>query len=342
MTSSLKPLQHPAAWVGDELTQRPEWNLVLTVGEVDELLSVASKTEVAFDCRVESDTNPVALPLLTTKAGEIRDRLEEGSGAVRVTGFPAGEVDESTAKKAFWHLCRNIGTPISQSATGVRLFDVRDAGFADTDKRARGPNTRKKLSFHTDRCDVIGFLCYRQAKSGGENLVVSSMSMFNTMLAERPDFVEVLMQPFFYQRHNVDTGNEKTYIEQPVFSIYEGHFASNLLRVLIDRAYAMPDTPEMTDLQREALDFMEQLASRESLHTRFRQEPGDMLFLNNFVTLHRRTEFTDHEEAAQKRHLLRIWLAMPNSRPLHPSFAGNYGATEAGAIRGGMRPSETG
>ena len=30
---------------------------------------------------------------------------------------------------------------------------------------------------------------------------------------------------------------------------------------------------------------------------------------------------------------------MPNSRPLDPLFADNYGAVEAGAIRGGMRPT---
>ncbi len=341
MTASLKPIQHRAAWVGDELKQCREWNFKLSPEEIDELLVIARETEVAFDGPVEKDESPESLPLLTSKAADIRDLLEEGSGAIRVTGFPANDVDERTTKCAFWHLCRNIGTPVSQAATGVRLFDVRDAGFADNDNRARGPNTRKKLSFHTDRCDVIGFLCYRQAKSGGENLVVSSVSMFNTMLAERPDLVEVLMQPFLYQRHNVDTGNETKYLEQPVFSIYEGHFASNLLRVLIDRAYAMSDTPDMTDIQREALDYMEQLASRETLHTRFRQEQGDMLFLNNFVTLHRRTEFTDYEEPERKRHLLRIWLSMPNSRPLHPSFSGNYGDTRAGAIRGGMRPSAT-
>ena len=342
MTSLLKPIQHPAAWVGDELKQRREWSFTLSSKEVNELLTHAREKEIAFDGPVEQDTSPATLELLASKALEIRKLLEEGSGAIRVTGFPVDDVDEATAKKAFWHLCRNVGTPISQSAAGLRLFDVRDAGFPDNDKRARGPNTRKKLSFNTDRCDVIGFLCYRQAKSGGENLVVSSMSMFNTMLDERPDLVEVLMQPFLYQRHNVDMGNAKAYIEQPVFSIHDGHFASNLLRVLIDRAYAMPDTPEMTDKQREALDMMEELASRDALHTRFRQEPGDMLFLNNFVTLHRRTEFTDHDEAERKRHLLRIWLSMPNSRPLHPSFAGNYGATEAGAIRGGMRPSPSG
>ena len=150
--------------------------------------------------------------------------------------------------------------------------------------------------------------------------------------------LEVLKQPFYYQRHNVDAGNELPYTKQPIFSIYREHFAANLLRVLINRAYELPELPDMTTIQKEALDYVEQLAEDSNLHVCFRQEPGDMLFLNNFVTLHRRAEFEDHESLELRRHLLRVWLSVPNSRPLHPDFAGNYLATEAGAIRGGMKP----
>jgi hypothetical protein len=31
---------------------------------------------------------------------------------------------------------------------------------------------------------------------------------------------------------------------------------------------------------------------------------------------------------------------VPNSRPLHPLFQENYGATAPGAVRGGMHPSD--
>ena len=37
-----------------------------------------------------------------------------------------------------------------------------------------------------------------------------------------------------------------------MFSWFEGHFAANLLRVLIDRAHAAPELPDLTDAQREA------------------------------------------------------------------------------------------
>ena len=180
-------------------------------------------------------------------------------------------------------------------------------------------------------------MCIQQAKSGGENQVVSSPALFNEILRRRPDLLQVLMQPYFYQRHNVDTANELPYTTQPIFSFYKGYFAANFLRVLIERAHANPDLPEMTDRQREALDFLESVAAEPEMHVTFRQEPGDILFLNNWVTLHRRTAFEDYEEPERRRHILRVWLSMPNSRPLDPMFAGNYGATEAGAIRGGMQ-----
>ena len=137
----------------------------------------------------------------------------------------------------------------------------------------------------------------------------------------------------------MDSGNRLAFCEQPVFSFTEGRFACAFLRVLIDRAYADSTTPDMTPLQREALDFLEAVAAEPGMAIEFRQEPGDLLLLNNWVTLHRRTAFEDWPEPAKRRHILRIWLSMPNSRPLDPAFAAQYGNVAAGAVRGGMRPA---
>lgn len=336
----LSPLRIDAAWKGEELLSRPEWQYQFTSEEIEELL-VAARQIQDNEFKMEPAPPRVALPRLTPKLEQIQELLEVGAGAVRVRGFPADSVDLDSARRAFWAVCRYIGTPLSQSGQGERIFSVRDAGFSSDDARTRGPNTRKQLSFHTDRCDVISFLCYRQAQSGGENQLVSSVAIYNHLLTERPDLVEVLMQPYWYQRHNVDTGNAMAFYKQPVFSLCEGHFAASLLRVLIERAYASPEPPEMSPLQREALDIIQQVAESTDFHVTFRQQPGEMLFLNNFVTLHRRTAFTDYDEPDRKRHLLRIWLSVPNSRPLDPRFLANYGSTDAGALRGGMMPADS-
>ena len=337
MTTADDIAAHPSAWRGDELLGREDWVTELTQTDIGEIDAALEKSKVVSEHFSRVTREDYSLPTLGPKLEAIQRTLENGSGAVMLRGLPAGAYTEDECRRLFMGLSSYVGTPVSQSAAGDLLFSVRDSGFADDDPRARGPNTRKKLTYHTDRCDVIGFCCVQQAKRGGESFVVSSMALYDEIRKRRPDLLRVLEEPFFYARHNVDHGNDKPWCRQPVFSFHEGFFAANMLRVLIERAYAMPELPDMTDVQREALDYVQELADDPALHVSFMQGPGDILFLNNWVTLHRRSEFEDYSEPEKRRHLLRVWLSVPNSRPLHPLFKENYGATEAGALRGGMR-----
>ena len=329
-------IENPGLWRGDALWRRDDWEVRLSDDDVDQLKSAV---DGCSDWDVESiRKEEFQLGALADRLSKVERQLEEGSGFAFVRGLPMDRFDEDRLRRLFWGIAIHLGTPVSQSASGERIFSVADAGYAADDARSRGPNTSRKLSFHTDRCDVIGFCCHRQARSGGENYIVSSMALYNEIFERRPDLLAVLREPFYYLRHTVDAGNDQPWCRQPVFSFCEGHFAANLLRVLIDRAHAHPDLPDLTPEQIEALDLVESLASDPALHATFRQEPGDMVFLNNWVTLHKRSAFEDWPESERSRHILRIWLSMPNSRPLDPMFAGNYGSVKAGAIRGGMKP----
>ena len=295
-------LAHPSLWRGDELADRDDWT--------------ASFSEARPDW--------------------IRETLEDGPGVLLLRGFPLDGRDEDSAREAFREWCGSLGTLLSQNEKGETVFDVSDAGYGKDDPRTRGPNSNRRLSFHTDRCDVIGFLCWKQARSGGENEVVSSPHLHNEIARRRPDLLEALYRSYPYKRHSVDLGNPRPWIEQPVFSSRDGHFACSFLRVLIDRAHQDPDLPDLDPEQIEAIDFLERIAEEEGNALLYRQEPGDVLLLNNWVTLHRRSAFEDFEDPAEKRRLFRTWLSMPNSRPLDPRFADNFGATESGSVRGGF------
>ena len=52
----------------------------------------------------------------------------------------------------------------------------------------------------------------------------------------------------------------------------------------------------------------------------FRLQPGDVAWMNNYTILHGRNEFTDGEEASRQRHLMRLWLDVPNGRPVVPEI----------------------
>jgi hypothetical protein len=267
-----------------------------------------------------------------------RKELETGSGILR---FDAREHLEKISDPRAWFLdqCIQLGTPVSQSADKDIILSVRNEGFGDDDSRTRGPNTNRKLGFHTDRCDVIAFLCLMPAKEGGENHVVNSENVEKLIRKERPDLHKALTLPFPYKKHVVDSGNQRPYVMQPIFSQKEGFFACSYLRVLIDRADQDEHCPSLSQIQLEAINYLDQVCERSELQTTFMMKRGEILFLNNWTRLHRRTAFTDHSEISMRRHLLRVWLSMPNSRPLDDSFQENFGSTLAGSIRGGMQPN---
>ena len=268
---------------------------------------------------------------------ELAEELESGLGMARFSALEVLDFTELTEYSDwFLNFCRALGTPRSQSTSGDFVLSIRNESFAKEDQRTRGPNTNRSLSFHTDRCDVIAFLCLNPAKSGGENQIVQSSIVEEIIHKERPELHAVLTQNFPYKRHVIDQANPSPFCLQPIFSWKDSLFACSYLRVLIDRADADPDCPALTPQQREAIDFLDQVCEREDLQTRFTLKAGELLFLNNWTTLHRRTAFEDFKDPNKRRHLLRIWLSMPNSRPLDEAFRANFGAVEAGALRGGI------
>ena len=268
---------------------------------------------------------------------QLINSLDENNGFLRLK-FPFKLENLNTTRADFLNLSKKIGTPVSQDVKGQLILSVKNEALSTNDSKTRGPNTNKKLSFHTDRCDVIAFLCIQPAKSGGENQIVNSYQIESTIKNERPDLHKILCQKFPYKTHTIDQANPLPYCEQPIFSWRDSFFACSYLRVLIERANKDSQCPDLSTLQKEALDFLDLVCEREELQTRFTLQRGDMLFLNNWTTLHRRTAFEDFNEPDQRRHLLRVWLSMPNSRPIDQSFLANFGSVEAGTIRGGITP----
>ncbi|MFT5048841.1 MAG: hypothetical protein ACI8QZ_000228 [Chlamydiales bacterium] len=329
---------HPAAWRGAELTRRDDWELRLDPSCASELVHAVRATVHLQPHELNPST--FQLPRLGPLLKRLQDRLETGSGATILRNIPIRALAEigvaDAAERAFRGMARYIGTPVSQNAAGDRLLHVRDEHHSAGDPRVRGPNTSARLSFHTDRCDVIAFLCMAPAREGGETHLISSMTVHAELQRLHPDVLRVLEGSFPYLRHTVDSGNRRPFVELPIFAQHKGHFSGSFLRVLIDRAHAATNAPTLTPEQIAALDTLESVAEDPQLYASFSLAAGDALFINNWVTFHRRTAFLDHADPELRRHLLRLWLAVPNSRPLDPRFTDHFGSTEAGVVRGGM------
>jgi len=328
----------PFVWKGDAVWNRPDACHYLSTSDISALRQALKREDLAGAAAHVIHPEVFQMPELDGVLGKARQELENGCGVFRLRNLDLCGLDVKAVERIFRLLTCQIGTPISQSASGETLFHVCDAGFPAGHSQARGPNTRQGLSFHTDRCDIIAFACVRQALAGGENLLVSAAALHNHLLQERPDLLRQLYQPFIWKRHNIDTGNQRPWCELPIFAPWKGKFMGNIMRVLIERGHQLPNIPNLTVLQREALDTLESLARRPEFHTRFLQQPGDLLFVNNLLVWHSREPFQDAAEPDRKRLLLRIWLATAFSRELDPIYAGLYGHSQAGILRGGIHP----
>ena len=93
---------------------------------------------------------------------------------------------------SLWGFGVHAGIPISQNSRGQLISEVTDKGNDYGDINARGFATSAELHPHVDTSDMTTLLCLRQARSGGESRVVSSTSVYNAILAERPEHLDVL------------------------------------------------------------------------------------------------------------------------------------------------------
>jgi len=234
-----------------------------------------------------------------------------------------------------------IGHPRSQNAQGHILGHVRNMGLSSSNPNARIYQTNERQTFHTDSSDVVGLLCLKQAKVGGDSLLVSASTILNEMRRKRPDLLHLLLQPIATDRRGEVPKGMLPYMLIPVLSWHQGFLTPFYQRQYIDSAQRFADAPRLTDAHVEALNLFDQFANNPQLHLTMRLDPGDVQFVYNHALLHDRTAFEDVENSQERRHLLRLWLSIPGDRPLPDIFSSRYGSIEIGNRGGIIVPGTT-
>ena len=314
-------LSGPAVWLGPEMAARSDWLEHFSDAQIRELEASAQNGDFT-------------LPRLAPRLAGIREELLRGRGFALLRGLPVQRWGQALSEVAFVGLGRHLGTALPQNAQGDLLGHVRDLGLKSDDPKVRIYQTAERQTFHTDSCDIVGLLCLTEAQQGGDSALVSSSTLWNEMRARRPDLAALLLQPMATDRRGEVPPGAKPYFEIPVFNWYAGEMSAIYQRQYIDSAQRFADAPRLTPRHIEALNLFDTLANDPALHFLMRLQPGDVQLVHNHTLLHDRTAFVDTPQ--QRRHLLRLWLAPPDARPLPPVFAQRYGSVEPGR-RGGVR-----
>jgi alpha-ketoglutarate-dependent taurine dioxygenase len=312
------PFQGPGAWRGSDFADPEAWTYRLPPAALAEL----DRAMLAVrDSRRETSTLTTAdfpAPSFAADAAVLRKDVQSGRGFVVIRGLPIDSYSDEEAAILYWGIATYLGTPIPQNVKEEHLFSVRDEGYNfQRDYGATGvriSRTASAIDFHTDSSaayagytpDIVSLLALQTAKAGGATGIVSAQTVHNILRKERPDYLDRLYAPYYFDRRAELRPGESPTLLAPVFT-YGDSLAIRYFRFNLMKGYETAGV-HLTRADADPLDFLESVFRREELAVTFQMERGDMQFVNNRFVLHSRTAFEDHAEPDRRRNFLRLWM----------------------------------
>lgn len=316
MSSPLLRVGGPAAWRGNSFDWKTECLHVMKAAELEEIDRALEHLRALGELDLPEITQ-TSFPLDATARtlAKVRESLWQGRGFAMLRGLPRDRYSADDMARIYFGLGAYLGRPMVQSYLGEYLGHVMD--HSDLEEAPRGYHAGGHMGMHSDSCDIVGLMCLRTARSGGASRIASAAAVHDELLSSRPDVLETLYKGFFYRRMDRDaqfgTGRVLSKQRVPVFtraadgsSALACYFLGGYARSAAARGDATLSSAEL-----EAILCVERLAESPEFHLDMNFADGDIQFLNNRVVLHGRTDYEDAEAIAQRRHLLRLWLEVP-------------------------------
>lgn len=328
---------NPSTWTAAELeADRKRWTFALDDRARRDLAAALKRArdpdKTFFDYRREDFDLGAAAAVIA--AGF--DEAKNGRGVALVKGLPRAGLDEKEFELLTWAIGLHAGVGRPQGKASHYISAVRDAGMAYRTGTGRGYSSNAELDFHTDSADLVALSCYNKSASGGMSITTSTPVAYARMRSEYPALLEWLHRPVHFSRQGEEAPDEAPSYPHPIFDEAGGKLFSKWNWNRVTSAQKLDGVPRISPRHRAALDTFDQLVRRPDLAHSMLLEPGDLQIINSHVTLHSRTDFTDHDDPAQKRLLFRLWLAPPDGDRLPASWRVLYQAVEPGTVRGGI------
>lgn len=311
------------AWKGEDLVRDQSWKYHLDDDDLADIAAALAEVEAKGLGHGEFSKAEFPLPHLAAKLADVDDQIRNGRGFVLIKGMPVDDYSLEQVKTLYWGLGVHLGQVISQNDAGDFVGPVIDQGLKDDDPNRRNNSTNRPLDPHTDLADVVALICMERAKEGGMSTLASAVAVHNEIVENHPEYLEVLYEGFYHDYRGYGPNrdpNEVTPTPIPVFEYHNERVSCAFAKAIIERGAAKRGVP-LSNLEQEAIEYVHSLALREDLRIDMMLEKGDIQIINNYITLHSRSNYIDWEDG-RKRFLLRMWINLPNSVQLSEGFAG--------------------
>ena len=308
--TAMQAFNLPSAWKATDYQAKDAFAIDLEPRHIQALNAEVACFKATGGGHEDMNTKTFPLYEIADDIANWRDEVHTGRGMILLRGVPVENIDLDDPRLLYLGLGSHFGRPISQSNMGELVGEVVNIG--DKDRRTGLPQQPRIDAAHGLR-RPHRHAVHPSRHQGGLSGYASALNIHNIMLEERPDLLAHLYNGFHHHRFGEQPPGEPVVTREriPIFSITDGVpsviFIRGYINAAVDEGHV-----SLLDGELEALNYMEAVSNRPDVRLNFLMEPGDLLFVNNCLILHTRTEFEDSDDPAKRRHLMRLWLREDN------------------------------
>ncbi len=302
-------VEGPQAWTRETIRES-DWKMSIPSDCLSELADVAENLTYHPLPTLLLNPDDYGLDACRELMHRVRQRLDDGPGVVVLDRLQTARYQLPELTNLFWLLGTLLARPVAQTIDGQVMIDVRDTGIPKA-VGVRGFRTNVAQPAHIDNSfndtppDYVSLCSIRQAAEGGVSRFISFYTVHNQLLTHHADLLPRLYQPFYQDRQGDFWPGERQTVCYPVFALDPSlrcrytHFTIPAGYKTIGRA--------MDAEGKAAFEAMSEVIEDPALYCEFVIEPGQLQFVNNRFCGHGRTTYTDPDDPAARRHLLRLW-----------------------------------
>ena len=292
------------AWDKTLINKKQKFVVELNSEIVDELI----KRRNELDNLNEND-----LPLLKNDILELKEKiLLDGDGLLIINGVCLKNFSSKEKISIYTLIVKILGDLMIQNIHQEKIIEIKDVGKSMR-TGGRYHETKEGGSHHTDSPqwkdvpDYLCMLCVNNAKKGGTNLFLSAYTIHNKIFQERKDLLHIFYEQFHFDKRGEFKDGESPTVFEPIFEFKNERLNFRYLRNYIDAGHDIQNQP-LSQSQKDALGYLDNLMCKEEMMLRYDLKPGDMVFSDNHWVVHGRTPFEDYDDQNLKRLMLRTWI----------------------------------
>ena len=291
------------------------WDKTLTDKKQQFVVNLDSEIiEELVKRRNELDSlNENDLPLLKNKILDFRKEiLLDGVGLFLINGLCLKNFSTKEKISIYTLIGKILGELMIQNIRQEKIVEIKDVGKS-MKTGGRYHETKEGGSHHTDSPqwkdvpDYLSLFCVHNAKKGGSNLFLSAYTIHNRIYKERNDLLHIFYEKFHFDKRGEFKDGESPTVFEPIFEFKNNRLHFRYLRDYIDAGHDIQNEP-LSQSQKEALIYLDDLMRRDEMIIRYDLKPGDMVFSDNHWIVHGRTSFEDYDDQNLKRFMLRTWI----------------------------------